>query len=338
MRLSVQRVSSIVRRGKGLPIAAALGLALAHAPSDAGAQANFPSQNVNLIVSTTAGSNPDVIARIFQPHLTNLLKQSVTVENKAGATGQIAANLVSQAPPDGHTLLITTGTTIASVPALYPTSGRKAIDGLAPVSKLINVGFMIAIRSDLGIKTFPEFLQRAKEKPGSLNIATAGKGSGPFMVAELLKKAANVDLTVIPHRGGGDAVTTLLSKNADILIDTLTLTSPLTDAGKLISIAYTGAERSTFLPDIPTVKEFGVPGCEVSGSVVLMAPKGTPEPIIDKLYRAFQEVGKLPDVQKKLAVALVERVTNSPSDLMREWKEELAVWEGLVKDRNLRME
>jgi tripartite-type tricarboxylate transporter receptor subunit TctC len=126
-------------------------------------------------------------------------------------------------------------------------------------------------------------------------------------------------------RGGSDAVTTILTNNADVLIDTLTLAMPLTDDGKLIPLAKTGAQRSPFLPDLPTIKEFGVTGCEVSGEVILMAPRGTPPEIVEPLYRAMEEVGKLPALKSRMLDLKAELVTNSPAEAMREWRDTLKV-------------
>jgi tripartite-type tricarboxylate transporter receptor subunit TctC len=304
----------------------------------AAAQDKYPSRPITLIVSSSAGSSPDVIARLFAQYLSSHLGQPVIVEDRGGANGMIGVNAVAQAAPDGYTLLITTGTTISVNPFLNPAAGKKATTDIVPITKLVNLDFLIGVPGDSKIKSFNDFLSLARKRPEGVTVATAGKGSGPYMVAELLKDAAHVKFTIVPHRGGGDAVTTVLGNHADVLIDTTTLMIPLTADGKLNVIAATGSQRSQYLPNTPTVKELGIPGCEVYGEIMLMAPKGTPPQIIQTMYAAVSEVVKNPNMKDLLNNVKGELVASSPERALREWQDEMKVWDALITARGLRSE
>jgi tripartite-type tricarboxylate transporter receptor subunit TctC len=298
----------------------------------------FPSRPITLVVSTSAASSVDIMARLLAKPLSESLKQPVVIENKGGGNGQIAVGLVSQAAPDGHTLLVTTGTTITTNPYLYPSRGEASIAGLTTVTKLINLDFVLSVRPDLKVRTFAELLQLAKSRTEPLTIATSSKGGGPYMMAELLQEATKLRFLVIPHRGGGDALTTVLGGHADLLIDTHMLTSPLAEAGKLIPITASGAARSRFAPNLPTAAELGISGFETSGSILVMAPKGIPDEIAELFSREFRKASQLPEVRSKLNDLKVEPVFNSPKEFAVEWKRELKVWKDLISARGLQME
>jgi tripartite-type tricarboxylate transporter receptor subunit TctC len=303
--------------------------------SVAEAQTDFPDRAVTFVVSTTAGSSVDITARLFSQSLAEKWKQPIVVENRGGANGQIAVTRVAQAPADGYTLLVTTGTTISTNPYLYPKGGTLALTGLAPVTKLVNLAFVISVRPQLKTKTFAELLTYIREHPDAVNFATSGVGGGPYLMAALLRHKTNLKFGIVPHRGGGDAVTTVLTGSADALIDTHMLTDPLAGNGDLVPVATTGSKRSMFAPNLPTVEELGIKGCEASGEIVVMAPKDTPPALLERLASEFRAVGQTPNVQKRLIDIKAEPVLNSPSEFMSEWIEERGIWESLIKATNL---
>ena len=323
--------SFLTKNSKRSLVAILSGWALTVTVGSALAQTGYPNRAVTFVVSTTPGSSVDITGRVFSRVLSETWEQPVVVENRGGANGQLAVSRVATAAPDGYTLLVTTMTTLSTNPYLYPKSGTLALTGLTPVTRLVNLSFVLSVNPQSKVKSVPEFLSYVRERPNSFNIATSGAGGGPYLVAVLLRHATNTKFGIVPHRGGGDAVGTVLTGNADGLIDTHMLTSPLTDTGKLVPLATTGSKRSMFTPDLPTLKELGIEGCEVSGAIVVMAPKDTPSEVLEKLAVDFRRAGGQPSVRKLLTDIMAEPILNSPSELMREWIEERAMWESLIK-------
>ena len=212
------------------------------------ANLTYPNRPIVMLVSTTAGASPDLIARLFAHQLSDGLKTPVVVENKGGANGQVAVQSIATAPPDGYTFLATTGATLAINPALYPKTEQIVMTELAPVTRLARLDFVITARPSLQVRTLPALIDWSKKNPGKLNVATTAKGSLAYLTAQLLGQAAGIEFVTIPHNGGEQAVATILGNNADVLIETITLSRPYIESGKLVPIAVTGPTRSAFLP------------------------------------------------------------------------------------------
>lgn len=323
--------------GAGMAAGVAAALVLSACGSRATAQ-QYPSQPITFVVSTTPGASPDIIARLFAQHLGEALKQPVVVENRGGANGQIAVAAVSRAPADGYTFLVTTAATLTTNPSLYPKAGALAVTGLKPVTKLVDLDFVMTARPSLNIKSAADLVKRAKAEPGKLTAATTAIGSAAYLTAELFKELSGTDFLTVPYNGGGQAVNAVLGEQADLLFETVALSAPLIDAGKLVPLASTGAQRSEFLPDVPTAKEGGVPGFVVTGWVAMAAPKDVPDAIVEQVQSALSQIAKRDDVKKSLFNLKAHAVVNSPKDFAALLTNEREMWDRVIKKAKITLE
>jgi tripartite-type tricarboxylate transporter receptor subunit TctC len=282
-----------------------------------------------LLVSTTAGASPDLIARLFAHQLSDGLKTPVVVENRGGANGQIAVQAIADSAADGYTFLATTGATLAINPALYPQSARLVFTKLAPVTQLAHADFVITVNPSLKVRSLAGLIAWSKQHPDKLNVATTAVGSLAYLTAQLFKQAAGVDFVTVPHNGGGQAVTTVLGNHADALIETITLSRPYIESGKLIPIAVTGPTRSTFLADVPTLAELGM-DVQTSGWTGIVAPKATPAEIIGRVQHELRAAVQNSALRAKLDELCAEPIVNLPDAFAREWGEEAQLWEKVI--------
>lgn len=317
-------------------VAASIVLSVTCAPAAHAQQ--WPSQPITFVVSTTPGASPDIIARLFARRLGEALNQPIVVENKGGANGQIAVAAVARAPADGYTFLVTTAATLTTNPALYPKAGSIVVTELRPVTKLVDLDFVITARPSLGISNTNDLVAKAKAEPGKLNVATTALGSAAYLTAELFKQASGVDFVTIAHNGGAQAINAVLGNQVDLLFETVALSAPLIESGKLVPLATTGAQRSTFLPKIPTVKEGGIGGFEVKGWLGLVAPKGVPDHIIERMYSELRTIVQRPDVKARLESLKAQPVVNSPKEFGEEWASERAMWGRVIKKAGITLE
>jgi len=299
---------------------------------------SYPNRPITLTVSTTPGASPDLIARLFGQALSGALKTPVVIENKGGANGQIAVAAVAQAAPDGYSFLATTGATLTTNPALYPKTGQLVVSAFTPVTRFAHQDFIITARPSLNVRSLAELKEWTKKNPGKLNVATTALGSLAYLTAQLFKQAASLDFVTIPHNGGGLAVGAVLGDHADLLVETVSLSRPHIESGKLIPIATTGPRRSAFLPDVPTLKELGLEGCETSGWTAMVAPKDTPSAIIALIQGELAKSAKSDEVKKKLADLSAEPVVNTPEEFARELREERAMWGRVIKQAGIKLE
>jgi tripartite-type tricarboxylate transporter receptor subunit TctC len=304
-------------------------IALASLAGTASVQ-NFPDRPIKLMVSTTAGASPDLIARLFAHQLADRLKTPVFVENKGGANGQIAVQAIADAAPDGYTFLATTGATLTINPTLYPQSQQLVMTQLAPVTKLVHQDFVITVRSSLQVRTLAELVAWSKSNSGKLNVATTARGSLAYLTAQYFKQAADIDFVTIPHNGGEQAIAAMLTNEVDVLIETITLSRPYIESGKFIPIAVTGPTRSAFLPKVPTLTELQL-DVQTSGWTAIVAPKGTPPDIIARVQAELRQALQNADLTRGLNDLSAEPVVNTPDAFAAEWKQEAAMWGKIIK-------
>jgi tripartite-type tricarboxylate transporter receptor subunit TctC len=256
-------------------------LLAALAASSLHAQQNFPTHPVTLTVGFAPGGGTDTAARIVAKKLTENIGQSVIVENRAGAGGNIAAQQIATAPPDGYTIHLTSVGPMTVAPAMVKNLPYDAKKDIAPITMGMVFPNVFVVHPGVPAKTLPEFVALAKAKPGQLNYGSSGIGGAGHLSGELFKQRAGIEMTHVPYKGGGPAMTDLLGGRIAMYPSVPSTAQPHIDAGKLIAIATTGAKRTSLMPNVPTVAEQGYPGFEAVNWYAFVAPGKTPKGIID---------------------------------------------------------
>jgi tripartite-type tricarboxylate transporter receptor subunit TctC len=298
---------------------------------------NYPNRQIMLMLSTTAGASPDLIARLFARQLSEGLKTPVVVENKGGANGQIAVQAIADAAPDGYTFLATTGATLAINPTLHPQTAQLVMMQLAPVTQLARQDFVITARPAMNVRTLPELIAWSRKNPGKLNVATTAQGSIAYLTAQLFEQAAGIEFVTVAHNGGEQAVIAMLNNSVDVLVETITLSRQYIEAGKLVPIAVTGPTRSAFLPNVPTLTELNL-DVQTSGWTAIVAPKNTPTEIMARVQQELSKGLQSSDLRMKLGDLCAEPIINSPDAFAREWKREAEMWEKVIKKVGIKLE
>jgi tripartite-type tricarboxylate transporter receptor subunit TctC len=306
-------------------VAVALGLA---APV---AAQTYPERPITLVVPYAAGGGNDVMARIVAEKMSKTLGQAVVVENRGGAGGTIATRAVAHAAPDGYTLVLGGTGTLAVAPTLYSNTGYDPRKDFAPVGLIATSALVVLVHPSVPAKTLKEFIALAKAKPGQINFASAGVGSGMHLGTELFEVMADVKLTHVPYKGTGPALTDLMGGHVSVFFSSLPSAIPLIQAGKVRALAVTGLKRSAALPDVPTAAESAVPGYEAVLHYGIVAPAGTPKPIIAKLNAALREAVASPEVHDKLATEGAEPLGSTPEQYAQDIDREEIKWAAVVK-------
>ncbi len=311
-------------------------LGLAAALTTPAAQAAYPERPIRWIVPFPAAGAMDNIARTLGEEMSQTLGQSIVVENRPGAGGNIGAELVARSPADGYTMLIVANG-MAVNPALYRKLTYDPIKDFAPVSLLAVVpNVLVANKAKTSAKTVPEVIASAKSQPGKYTYASAGNGTSIHLAGELFTSMAGVELLHVPYKGSGPAVTDLLGGQVDYMFDSITSAKPHIDAGKLTAIAVTTSKRSATLPNVPTVAEAGLPGYELSPWFAAFVPAGTPPAVVETLHRAMVDALRKPAVQKRLAAIGAEPIGSTPAELKQHLAKETDKWGKLLRARGIR--
>ena len=315
---------------------AALGFALL-ATTGAWAQ-DYPSRPVTLIVPYAAGGGNDVMARIVAEKMSRSLGQQIVIENKGGAGGSIATRQVAKAAPDGYTLGLGGTGTHAINPTLYPNVGYDPRKDFAPVGLIATSALVVLVNTSVPAKTIGELIALAKHDPGKLNYASAGVGSGIHLGAELFATMAGVKLTHIPYKGSAPALTDLVGGHVAIYFSSLPPAIALIREGKVRALAVTGPQRSALLPDLPTVAEAALPGYESVLHYGIVAPAGTPRPIVEKLNAAMRAALADADVRERIMADGAEPLAGSPEDYAADIDREETKWSKVVKVSGAKVE
>jgi len=309
-------------------------LALAVAPF-AHAQDDYPNRTVRIIVPFAPGGSTDVVARILADKLGTELKQSFVVENRAGAGGNIGADVVAKASPDGYTLLMGTTGVLAINKYLYKEMAFDPERDLVPVSYTSLITNILVVNPQVPAKTVSELVALARAKPGVLTFASSGAGSSTHLSAELFKSMAGVDILHVPYKGSSQAITDLMGGQVTMLFDNAPSSIPFVEQGKLRALAVTSTKRLPNLPDVPTLDEAGVKGYESLSWSGIMAPAGTPKRVIDKLNAAIDKILRDPDVKQRFASLGVDPVGGPPEAFSRHIRAESEKWARVVKTANI---
>jgi tripartite-type tricarboxylate transporter receptor subunit TctC len=291
-----------------------------------------PAKPVRIVVPFAPGGQPDVVARSLAEPLGRALGQPVVVENHPGAGGNIAAELVARAPPDGYTLLMGTNGPLAVSPAIYRDLPYDPLADLAPVTLVGTSPNLIAVNSALGVSTLGELVAKARAEPGKLNFSSVGKGSISQLSMELLNRAAGIRTVHIPYNGGASAVTALIAGDVQILSLNPTALIPQVEAGRLRILAQTGAKRSPLVPDVPTVAESGYRGFEAGVWMAVMAPAKTPPEAIARLNTELVKIIRDPALRQTLwKRQWIDPVGSTPQEVTKVMRAESARWADTVK-------
>ncbi|MBC7941937.1 MAG: tripartite tricarboxylate transporter substrate binding protein [Chitinophagaceae bacterium] len=316
-------------------LAAALVTAL---PATSACAQAYPNKPIRLVVPFAPGGNVDITARTIAPELSNLLGQQVVVDNKPGAGGTIGANEVAKAAPDGYTLLMGSNSTISVAPALYPANPYNPVRDFAPISNLAQVPFVLVVNPGVTATNVRDLTALARDKPGTLSMASAGIGSSNHLVGELFQAQTGVKLNHIPYKGSGQALNDLVAGQVNLLFDQLTSASPNIKAGKLRALAVSSSKRSATLPDVPTFAEAGVANFDFVNVTGLLAPAGTPPDIISRLHAAAVKALESAAVRDRFAVMGVTPVGDRPDQFAAFIRDDFARWSKVVKDGNIKPE
>jgi tripartite-type tricarboxylate transporter receptor subunit TctC len=317
-----------------LAAAACLAALLASAPAQA---QEYPSRPVKVIVPFSPGGAVDGPMRVIAQELGKRMGQQVVVENKPGAGATIGSEIVARAAPDGYTLLLASQTNAISA-SLYSKLAYDPIDDFAPISLIGEEPGVLVVNPALPVKTFQEFIAYVKERPGQVDYASSGNGSGQHLFAALLASSTGLKMNHIPYKGSGQATTDLLGGQVMVSIPGTAGMVGHIKAGKLRALAGTGAKRSPQLPDVPTVMESGVPGFEAYVWMGLLAPKGTPPAIIDRLHRELAAVLATTEVKTYMATAGIEIVGSTPAEFGRFFRAEKDLWAKVVRETGAKID
>lgn len=297
--------------------------------------ASYPVKPVRLVIGFAPGGAADYVARVLAEPIGRALGQAVVVENRAGAGSSIAAEHVAKAPPDGYTILIASPSSIAVNPAVNPKLGYSARD-LTPVTKVSASPLVIAVNTGMGINSMRELIAAAKKVPGKYNYASSGNGSAPHLSGVLFSRLAGVDMVHVPFKGGGPAVQSVVAGDTQITFGTPPSVLPLVQAGRLRALGITSRERSPLMPELPGMREAGLPEYEMAFWYGIFVPVGTPPAIIKRLYDAATAAVQLPDVAKAFAREGTETaMSKSPEEFAAFLAEDAKLWQRLVKESKL---
>ena len=301
------------------------------------AEPPYPTRPIRMVVPFAPGGGSDILARTLAPKLSAATGQTWVVDNRSGAAGNLGAEIVARANPDGYTVLKALNTQLTANPSLYKLPFNVQKD-LQPVTMLATADHVLVVHPSVQAKTFKEFLALAKQKPGALNYASAGSGSAIHMAAELLKYRTGIDLVHIAYKGGGPAALAVLSGEAQVMTATAASVLPFLTAGRLRALATTGPRRSKVLPDLPTVAESGYPGFDTSQWYGILVPAATPRSITERIRNEMLKALQQPDVRAALVSQGVELETTTPEELAARIKTETATNAAVIKAAGIRVE
>ena len=308
------------------------------AASSLHAQQNFPSHVVTLTVGFAPGGGTDTAARIVAKKLTDNTGQSVVVENRAGAGGNIAAQHIATASPDGYTIHLTSVGPMTVAPAMVKNLPYDPKKDIAPITMGMVFPNVFVVHPGVPAKTLPEFVALAKARPGQLNYGSSGIGGAGHLSGELLKQRAGIDITHVPYKGGGPAMTDLLGGRIAMYPSVPSTAQPHIEAGKLVAIATTGARRTALMPNVPTVAEQGYPGFEAVNWYAFVAPGKTPKEILDYWNRELVKVLNDPTVKSELAKHGLEPQPGTREELARYIDTETEKWGKVVRAADIKPE
>jgi len=299
---------------------------------------DYPSKVITIVVPYPPGGGVDVLARVVAEKLSAGLKTQVVVDNRGGGGGTQGTRSVAKAEPDGYTLLLGHTGTISINPTLYTHAGYDPRKDFAPIGLIGSMPVALIAHPSLPAKTTAEFIALAKKDAGKINIGTSAIGTGSYMCAEMFKAMAGIDVTLVPYRGTAPLMNDLLGGHVPIAFGVLPPALGNLEAGKLRALAVTGEKRFSLLPDVPTVAESGLPGFVAVLHYGLLAPAGTPKPIVDRLNKELVALVNTDEVRKRIHNEGGDPMTSSPAEYAADIDQEERKWAALIKKLNLKVD
>ena len=276
----------------------------------------FPNRPIRIVVGFTPGGQPDITARVIAVKFAERVGQQVVVDNRPGAGGTIGSRIVAEATPDGHTLL-SVSSAHAITPAVYAKLPYDTLRDFAGITTTLTASYMLVVPVSLPVKNVQDLLSMARAKPGQLNFASAGSGSGTHFAAELLKSTAQLDVAHVPFKGIGPALIDTVAGRVQFFLTPPATLGTLVKDGKLRGLGVTGSKRTPAYPDVPTIAEAGLPGFRWETWVGILAPAKTPRAIVEKLNREITAILSMPDVQSRFVAMGAEAAPSTPADFDR---------------------
>ena len=289
----------------------------------------FPTRPIRILVPFTPGGQPDIFSRMIGQKMTEALGQQIVVDNRPGAGGMIGSRIVAEASPDGYTLL-----SISAAHTILPSVRKLPFDtrrDFAGISMAYNAAYLLVVPPALAAKTVKDLVALAKAKPGQLNMASAGSGSGTHFAGEMFKQAAGVDVVHVPFKGIPEATTDIMANRVQLFMAPLASSVPLIREGRIRALGVSSPKRVSVLPDVPTLAESGLPGFRWDSWGAIFAPSKTPRALVNRLNRAITDALRLPDVQKQMRALGAEPAPTTPEELDKFVVNELAVVAKLAK-------
>jgi len=328
-------ISSMRMLSATLAAAALIAAHGAGAQSKSSPAAGFPGKPVRLVVASAAGGGTDINARMLGHGLTSTWGQQVVVDNRAGAGGTIATDIVAKSQPDGYTLLFQS-LGISYAPALYKNLPFDVKRDIAPVALVATQPFVMAVNAGVPAKSVAELIQLAKREPGQIRYGSGGVGGAAHLGTALFRALAGIDIVHVPYKGTGPGVTALIGNEIQMLIVAMAAAAPQAKAGRIRLLAITGSKRSDIMPELPTIQEAGLPGYSFDVWYGLFAPAKTPRAIVQKINADTNAFLKLPETRKQFARANVEPLGGGVKEFESYMGEEMARWAKVIKEAGIR--
>jgi len=296
--------------------------------------ADFPTRPIRIIIGFPPGGATDLVARLITPKLSEAFKQQVIVDNRPGANGALASELTAKAAPDGYTVHMGTLAALVITPAITKVSYDPFKD-FSPIGRTVALQNIFIAHPTLPVKNIPELIALAKTRPGKLNFASSGTGSTGHLSGELLKTMAQIDMTHIPYKGGGPALTDLLGGQVELFVAIISTAVPQVQAGKARALAVTGDKRSPALPDVPTVAET-IKGYESTNWYCMLGPAHMPAPLVERWHKEMAAALNSPEVKQALFERGIDSAPTTPAQLTAYLRSETAKWTKVVKASNIK--
>ena len=301
------------------------------------AQAPYPNKPITLVVTYPPGGGADAMARLIAPKMAEALGQTIVVENKPGAGGQIGAAAVAKSAPDGYTLMLD-ASSFAVNPSLYTKLPYDTLKAFVPIGVIALFPNVVLVNAGFPVKNIAELTTAARKSKDAVSYASSGNGSAQHLAGALFESAAKVDMVHVPYKGGGPALNDVIGGQVPLFFGNLASTLPHVQSGKLRPLAVTSAKRSSILPDVPTLAESGIKGAEIYEWNAVFTPANTPEPVVSKLAAAFQKAMESPDVKARIAQLGGDIQKDTPEQAKAFIALQVAQWARVIKERGITTE